>query len=96
MFLKISFPIKPKSLTIKLPIGWINRLPKRSTLIKIYYANPTDYNKEMLLGQDNPYTSAKTYWSIINIFLNNKKIATIAPVVFEGKIISDFEKKAEL
>ena len=50
----------------------------------------------MLLGQDNPYTSAKTYWSIINIFLNNKKIATIAPVVFECKIISDFEKKAEL
>ena len=50
----------------------------------------------MLLGQDNPYTLAKTYWSIINLFLNNKKIATIAPVVFEGKLISDFEKKAEL
>ena len=78
-------------------------LRKRSKLTKRYYANPTDYNKEMLLHQvsectklmveakdkhlaklsskiDNPDTAPKTYWSIINRFLNN----------------NDFEKKAEL
>ena len=93
-------------------------LRKRSKLNK-RYANPTDYNKEMLLHQvsectkliveakdkhlaklssklDNPDTAPKTYWSIINRFLNNKKIPMIPPVLFEGKLISDFEKKAEL
>ena len=44
----------------------------------------------------NPDTVPKTYWSIINRLLNNKKIPIIPPVFFEGKLISDFEKKAEL
>ena len=41
---------------------------------------------------DNPDTAAKSYRSIINRFLNNKKIPIIPPVLFEGKLISDFEK----
>ena len=45
---------------------------------------------------DSRDTVPKTYWSIINGFLNNKKIPTIPPVLFEGKLISDFKKKAEL
>ena len=45
---------------------------------------------------DNPDTAPKTYWSIINRFLNNKKIPIIPPVLFEGKLISDFEKNAEI
>ena len=92
-------------------------LRKRSKLTKRYYANPTDYNKEMLLHQarkctkliveakdkhlaklssklDSPDTAPKTYWSIINRFLNKKKIPIIPPVLFEGKLISDLEKKA--
>ena len=43
----------------------------------------------------NPDGAPKTYWSIVNRFLNNKKIPIIPPVFFEGKLISDFEKKAE-
>ena len=31
---------------------------------------------------DNPDTAPKTYWSIINRFLNNKKIPIIPPVFF--------------
>ena len=45
---------------------------------------------------DNRDTAPKTYWSIINRFLNNQKIPIILPVLFEGKLISDFEKKVEL
>ena len=48
------------------------------------------------LEVDNPDTAPKIYQSIINKFLNNKKIPIILPVFFEGKPISDFEKKAEL
>ena len=36
-----------------------------------------------------------SYCSIINRFLNNKKIPIISPVFFEGKLISDLEKKIE-
>ena len=94
-------------------------LKKRSKLTKRYYANPTGYNKEMLLHQvsectkliieakdkhlaklslklDNPDTAPKTYWSIINKFLNNKKIPIIPPVFYKGEPISDFWEKAEL
>ena len=43
-----------------------------------------------------PDTAPKRHWSIINTFLNNKKIPIIPPVIFKGKLISDFKKKAEL
>ena len=39
-------------------------------------------------------TSAKSYWSIINNFLNKKKIPTISPFLFNGTLISDFKQKA--
>ena len=39
---------------------------------------------------DNPNKSTKTYWSIINRFLNNKKVPIIPPVFFEGELISNF------
>ena len=42
---------------------------------------------------DNPDVALKTYWSIINRFLNNKKTAIISPLLFDGKLMSDFEKK---
>ena len=42
---------------------------------------------------NNPDTAPKTYWSIINKFLNNKKIPIIPPVFYEGELISDFGKK---
>ena len=42
---------------------------------------------------DNPDVAPKTYWSIIYRFLNNKKLSIIPPEFFEGKLISDFEKK---
>ena len=45
---------------------------------------------------DNPDTLLKTYCSITNKFLNNKNVPVILPVLFEGKLISDFYKKAEI
>ena len=42
------------------------------------------------------HTMPKAYWSILNTILNNKKIPSIPPLNVNGKIISNFEKKAEL
>ena len=38
----------------------------------------------------------KAYWSILNTFLSNKNIANIPPLKINGKIISNFGKRAGL
>ena len=38
----------------------------------------------------------RAYWSILNTFLNNKKIPNIPPLNVDGKIISNFDKTVEL
>ena len=45
---------------------------------------------------NNPKTVPKTYWSIINKFSSNKKTPIIPPVLVNGKLVSDFETKANL
>ena len=40
-------------------------------------------------------TSPKTYWSILNRLLY-KKIPTIPPLLVDGKLVSDFCKKANI
>ena len=45
---------------------------------------------------DCPDTASKTYWAIINRFLNKKKILNILPLLVNNNLVSDFHKKAEL
>ena len=40
---------------------------------------------------DDPNTSAKSYWSIINNFLNNRNISTKPPPFLNGTVILDFK-----
>ena len=44
----------------------------------------------------DPLTAPKTYWSILNHFLNNKKIPAITPLHINGDIIINFSEKADL
>ena len=39
---------------------------------------------------------SKTYWAIINRFLNKENIPNIPPLLVNNKLVSDFHKKAEL
>ena len=41
-------------------------------------------------------TSPKTYWSLLNRLLYNKKIPTTPPLLVDGKLVSDFCKKANI
>ena len=45
---------------------------------------------------DNPKTVPKTHWSIMNKFLSNKKAPIIPSFLVNGKLVSDFEQKANL
>ena len=42
----------------------------------------------------NPSSSSKTYWSILKLFCNNKKIPLIPPILIGNKLESDFKLKA--
>ena len=44
----------------------------------------------------NVQRNSKTYWSLLNRFLNNKKIPLIPPLFHENKFMTDFKEKAEL
>ena len=39
---------------------------------------------------DNPKSLPKTYWSIINKCLSNKKIPFIPPILVNGELVLDF------
>ena len=45
---------------------------------------------------NNTETAPKTNWKILNRFLNNKKIPSIALLLVNGEKISNFPQKAEL
>ena len=54
------------------------------------------YTNKLRKKLDDPSTMPKEYWSILNTLLNNKKIPNIPPLDVNGKIISNFDKKAKL
>ena len=45
---------------------------------------------------NDPLTASKTYWSILNRFLNNRKIPAIPPLLVNGDIITNFSEKDDL
>ena len=54
------------------------------------------YIKQICEKLNDPLTSPKTYWKILNRLLSNKKVSAIPPVLFDGKIISNFSQKAAI
>ena len=44
----------------------------------------------------NTQRSSKAYWSLLKIFLNNKKTPIIPPLYHKNEFVIDFKKKAEL
>ena len=49
-----------------------------------------------MLKLDNNETVPKTYWSITNEFLSNKKTPVISLSLVNGELVSDFKQKANL
>ena len=44
----------------------------------------------------NPLLQAKTYWSILKTFYNDKKIPLIPPLLVDDKFVTDIQKKANV
>ena len=56
----------------------------------------SDYAQRMTNKLNGPRATPKTYWSILNSFLYNKKIRAIPPLFVNGKFVSDFCIKSNL
>ena len=66
---------------------------KLSSLIEI---SKNQYNTHLSYNLLDPKTSQKLYWSIMKIFLNNKKISCILPLPYQDKFVTDFKEKANI
>ena len=55
-----------------------------------------NYYSEIVERLQNTQRSSKAYWSLLKIFLNNKKIPIIPPLYHKNEFVIDFKKKAEL
>ena len=44
----------------------------------------------------NVQINSMKYWSLLNNFLNNKKMPLIPPLFHENKFVKDFKEKAEI
>ena len=63
------------------------------TCTSLFIESKERFIAKMSAKLDNPKTVPKTYWSIINKFLSNKKTPIIPPVLVNGELLSDFEQK---
>ena len=59
-------------------------------------ANKEKYYSRISKRMMNPLTSTKTFWSILNSFLKNKKISCIPPLFHQNRYITKFKDKAKL
>ena len=63
---------------------------------KIISAAKNKYIIQMCEKRNDLITAPKTYWKIINRFLNNKKIPVIPPLLVNGEITSNFSQRASI
>ena len=54
-----------------------------------------DYLKQQGARLADPSTSRKTYWKIINWFLDKCKVPRIPPLFFEGNFFTDCKQKSD-
>ena len=45
---------------------------------------------------EDPNIAPKTYWSILNRFISNKKIPNKPPILVDGKSVSNFAEEVKL
>ena len=54
------------------------------------------YYENLAKKLNNPLLQAKTYWSILKSFYNEKKIPTIPPLLVDNNFVTDIQTKANI
>ena len=69
---------------------------KITELNELIYSTKTMYYENLAKKLNNPLLQAKTYWSILKTFYNDKKIALIPPLLINDKFVTDIQTKANI
>ena len=72
-------------------IGILNKLSEDLTNA-ITHSKLAYYRRKV----NGPNSALKTYWSILKSFVNHKKIPLIPPILVNGRLVTNFLKKANL
>ena len=56
----------------------------------------TLYYENLAKKLNNPLLQAKTYWSILKTFYNDKKVPVTPPLLIDGQFITDIQTKANI
>ena len=54
------------------------------------------YYEKLAKKLNDPFLQAKTYWSILKTFYNDKKIPLIPPLLLDDKFVTDIQTKANI
>ena len=65
-------------------------------LNELIYSTKTLYYENLAKKLNNPLYQAKTYWSILKTFYNDKKISLIPPLLIEDKFVTDIQTKPNI
>ena len=78
------------NIALKCPLKYLQTCLNASIeVVKEKYHNTV--NKQI-----NTQNNSKVYWSLLKIFLNNKKTPIIPPLFYENRFITDFKEEAQL
>ena len=63
---------------------------------EIFLKIKDDYHHQIADKLNDPYTSARSYWSISKNFSNETKISLILPILVNNKLISNLKESKPL
>ena len=64
-----------------------------SELSSIISQKREEYYFQIAKKLNDLQTNEKTYWSILKVIFNGRKIPVIPPLLLDGKLVSDFKEK---
>ena len=68
----------------------------QNELNSIIESNKQKYYTRLSNKLIDPMANTKFYWSALKMFLNNKKIPCIPPLIHQNKYLTDFKEKTEI
>ena len=71
-------------------------LEKSTEYTREIFEAKRQYILKMTSKLEDAFSAPKTYWTIIDHLLYNKKIPAIPPLLVDGNFVSDFNKKVNL
>ena len=68
----------------------------RNEIDNLIFKSKKEYCQNINRKLNDPLTSSKTNWSIMNTFFNGKNVPVVSPLLFNGTFVTDFLEKINI